>query len=159
MSHHRLIVAAVLCIAAGAASTVHAADITQRVLQESDLGQRIAKICQDHCQGNRREGRLVRMLASRTGPDTFAVHALVTLVNRHHQDPPKVMGRRVGGGVQVYSYTIDVEADGTLDDRSCNLRIDHISVRNDRLGLSQLARGQEGKTHRVADCERFVSDL
>jgi hypothetical protein len=32
-------------------------------------------------------------------------------------------------------------------------------VLNDRLGLSNLARGEESKVHRIANCQRFLSDL
>ena len=141
------------------ANPLLANDVTAQVVRETDLDERIAQFCHDHCQGNRREGRLLRVTVHRIGPFSFAVRADASLRNRHHQDPPRIFGRSVGGGFQVYNYTIDIEAYGTLDSRTCDLTIDRIKVLNDRLGLSNLARGEEGKIHRIANCQRFLSDL
>ncbi len=141
------------------ANPLFAKDVTALVVLETDLDERIARFCHDHCQGNQRVGRLLRVTVHGIGPHSFTVRADASLRNRHYQDPPVVLGRRLGGGVQVYSYTIDVEAYGTLDSRTCDLTIDRIKVLNDRLGLSNLARGEEGKIHRIANCQRFLSDL
>jgi hypothetical protein len=111
---------------AALAAPVQAVDLTALVKQETDLDERIARACRDHCQGNRREGRLTTVSVVRTGAHHYDVQAQAALVNRQYQDPPRVLGRRVGGGVEVFSYTIDVEASGTLDDRTCQLRIDRI---------------------------------
>lgn len=141
------------------ANPLLAKDITAQVVRETDLDERIARVCRDHCQGNRRVGRLLRVTVHRIGPYSFAVRADASLRNRHHQDPRRVFGRRLGGGFQVYSYTINVEAYGTLDSRTCDLTIDRIKVNDDRLGLSNLARGQEGKVHKISNCQCFLSGL
>lgn len=134
-------------------------DVTALVKRETDLDEKIADACRQHCQGNRRKGELKRITVARSGPSYFIVRAAATLVNRQYQKPPKVFGHKVGGGVQVYSYTIDVEARGTLDDRTCDLRIERIHVKNDRFGLGRLAKREEGKVHRIKNCRRFVAGL
>jgi hypothetical protein len=136
-----------------------AKDVTAQVVQDTDLDDRIVTACQEHCRGNRREGKLKRITVERSGEHSFTVRADASLRNREYQDLPKVMGRRVGGGVEVYSYTIDLEAYGTLDEQTCNLRIDRIKVVNDRFGLGRLAQGHEGKVHNIANCHRFLSGL
>ena len=133
-------------------------DVTALIVRETDLDERVARFCHDHCRGNRRVGRLLRVTVHRIGPHSFSVRADISLRNRHRQVPLVVFGRRLGG-VQIYSYTIIVEAYGTLDSRTCDLTIDRIKILNDRLGLSTLARGEEGKIHRIANCQRFLSDL
>ena len=135
-----------------------AKDVTALIVRETDLDERVAQFCHDHCQGNRRVGRLLRVTIHRIGPHSFAVRADTSLRNRHIQVPLVVFGRRLGG-VQVYSYTFVVEAYGTLDSRTCDLTINRIKMLNDRLGLSKLVRREEGKIHRIANCQRFLSDL
>ena len=141
------------------ATPLLAKNVTAQVVRETDLDEKIALACYKHCQGNRRAGQLRRVIVHRTGSRSFAVRADVSLINRHHQDPPRVFGRRVDGGFQVYSFTINVEAYGTLDSITCNLTIDRIEVINDQLGLSKLARREEGKVHRISNCRSFLSGL
>jgi len=143
----------------GSAAPSAEQDVTALVKRETDLDERIAAACQQHCQGNRREGKLKRVTVMRSGPNCFTVRADATLVNRQYQNPPRVFGHRVGGGVRLYSYTIDVEAYGTLDDRTCDLRIERIHVTNDQLGLGRLAKREEGKVHRVKNCRRFLAGV
>jgi hypothetical protein len=50
-----------------ALATPAPADVTALVKQETDLDERIARACRDHCRGNRREGRLTRVTVVRTG--------------------------------------------------------------------------------------------
>lgn len=126
-----------------------AKDVTAQVIREADLDEQIADACHKHCKGNKRHGTLTRVLVTRSGPSRFAVSANANLVNRH--DPVR--------HVTAWSYTIQVEAHGTLDETTCQLRIDRISLTNDRLHLGPLARREEGKVHRIKDCQRFLTGL
>ena len=132
---------------------LQAKDVTAQVIRETDLDERVAEACRKYCQGNRRKGWLKQITVVRIDQQTFKVRADASLRNRQYQD------LSIGGGIQVYSYTIDVEAYGTLDARSCDLRVDRIKIINDRLGLGRLARGQEGAVHKVANCHRFLAGL
>ena len=138
---------------------LEAKDITAEVIRETDLDERIAEVCRRHCQGNRRKGELRQIRVARAGQYTFSVWANASLRYQHYQDPPKIMGRRIGGGFQVYSYTIEIEAYGTLDSRTCDLRIDRLELANDRLGLKQLAKSQVGKVYKIHKCNSFLADL
>src|SRR5262245_57375464 len=69
-----------------------AADVTAQVIRETDLDERVAAACRDHCQGNRREGKLKRVTVKRTGEHSFTVRADASLRNREYKDPPKVFG-------------------------------------------------------------------
>src|SRR5688572_22455395 len=86
------------------AASAEAKDITSQVIKETDFDEQIADACARNCQGNRRQGRLTRVTVERSSSTSFAVRADVRLHNRH--DPVS--------GVTAWSYTIDVEAYGTL---------------------------------------------
>lgn len=131
------------------AASIEAKDVTSQVIKETDYDEQVAAACARHCQGNKRQGRLTRVTVDRSSATNFAVRAYIQLGNRH--DPVS--------GVTAWSYTINVEAYGTLDGRTCRLTINRIKVINDRLGLSSLARREEGKVHDVKDCRRFLTGL
>jgi len=138
-----------------APTSTHGANLTERIKRETNLDEQIKDLCNDHCQGNRRRGRLRSLHAVRRDANHFLVTARADLRNRHHVDDP--LG--IGGGFQAYSYTIHVEAEGSLDTRDCSLTITEIDVENDRLGLSHLASREEGKTHKIENCRRLVRGL
>lgn len=135
-----------------------AADITNRIISETDLDERIRALCQQHCLGNRREGKLTSMEAWSIDENTVGARARASLRNREYVQP-KVGGLKVGGGFEAFSYTVDITADGVLDLTTCMLRIDHIEVDNDKLGLSSLARNQEGKSHHIDKCQHLARGL
>jgi hypothetical protein len=125
----------------------------------TDNNEKIRNICSKYCQVNRSEGKLTRVEVWAIDANTIGAQAKASLRNRHHIDPPIMFGRRMGGGVQAYSYTIGVTAYGTLDLRTCMLRIDRIDVSNDTLGLGGLADSQEGKSHRIRNCVNLARGL
>ena len=129
-------------------NTVFAADITELIKQETQLDEQIKEACSKHCKGNRKRGTLKRFSLERTGSDTFFARAEAELQNR--QDV---------AGVTVYKYSVIVVAEGLLNNQNCLLTVENIEIENDRLGLSSLVRGQEGKTHHIEGCEKFTSGL
>ena len=134
-------------------------DITDLVINKTQLDEKISQACVSHCHGNRRRGKLERFLLEKTGPSSFFARAEVSLRNYHHVPPPRVFGERVGRGFKLYDYTITGVAEGTLDENSCNLKIENINLENDRLGLSSIAKGQVGKTYHIDECQRFTEKL
>ncbi len=145
-----MFVATLLC-AGSAAADWH--DATQVVREHTNLADQIADACRRHCQGNRSEGKLRSLRTKYLTNDLYAVVADATLLNKHNTG--SLFG--IGGGVG-YSHSVEIEAHGTLDASTCLLRIDRIAVRNDRYGLSNLARGEEGKEYRIDNCKRFVNE-
>jgi hypothetical protein len=126
-------------------------DVTQRVIQETELDERIDEACRQYCQGNRRKGVLDRVEVEPIGEGLYRVVAEAHLKNHHRVEPPAGLG-----GAMIVGHTIEVIAYGTLDGRTCRLRIDRIRVRKDTLGLQQLARGAEGGVHTIEGCGRFL---
>ncbi len=127
-------------------------DVTALVRKYTNLARKIHDACRKHCQGNRRKGTLQSISVSYNGNYKYSVRAFASLKNAHHTDGP--LG--IGGGIG-WSHTINVESTGILDSRTCRLRINRIKVLNDNLGLSGLARGEEGKIHKINNCARLLT--
>lgn len=132
-------------------SSAYGKDVTALVIQHTDLDEKIHNACRKHCEGNRRRGVLRSVHSDIINNNTYKVIATASLVNHHHTKGP--FG--IGGGVG-WSHTIKIEAQGVLDSSSCNLTITRIRVINDKFGLGGLARGEEGKIHKIANCKKFI---
>ena len=141
----------VFCALPAVASEACARDVTSLVVRHTDLDEKIAEVCRQHCKGNLRHGALRSVDVQAAGSSYYEVTVRADLVNKHNSGP--ILG--VGGGAG-WSYTVQVVASGTLDPRSCNLTIDRIRIINDKLGIARLARGEEGKIHNVSNCGRFL---
>ncbi len=129
------------------AAEVRAKDVTQLVLDRTDFAEQLKKLCAEHCLGNQSAAHLKRVSVEHIGGNLYRVIAYADLVNKHD------LGIGLGLG---WSYTVELEARGTLNSADCNLRIDKITVRNDRLGLGAAAKKEEGKVHQVANCRQFL---
>ena len=82
-----------------------------------------------------------------------------TLRNYHVQENLVVLGQRIEGGLTLFDFTIVVIAEGVLDEKTCKLRVNNVEVENDHIGLSSLARREEGKVYDLANCKSFTGDL
>ena len=69
-----------------------------------------------------------------------------------------VFGAQVGG-FDLFFYTVTVDAAGTLDGPTCNLKVEQVQVIDDRLGLTDVARREVGKVYVVPNCQRFLAGL
>lgn len=136
---------------AGSPGAIVAREITELVIRHTDFDRQLNQVCMDYCQGNRRSGRLRKVLLDPVGPAVFRVVVLADLVNEHDAGP--MLG--LGGGLG-WSYTVQVKAVGTLSSSNCNLRVDRVDVIDDRLGLAGLVKAEEGKIHTIPDCKRFL---
>ena len=143
-----LLAAALLALPAASGADASRA-VTQRVIEQTELDERIDEACRQYCQGNRRKGVLDRVEVEPIGAGRYRVVAEAHLKNHHRVVPPL-------GSPMIVGHTIEVVAYGTLDGLTCRLRIDRIRVRRDTLGLQQLARGAEGGVHTIEDCGRFL---
>lgn len=137
-----------LCWNSTIVNTVFAADITEFIKRETQLDEQITEACSKHCQGNRKRGTLKQFFLERNGSDTFFARAEAELRNHHEV-----------AGITVYKYSVIVVAEGVLNNQNCLLTVENIEIENDRLGLSSLVRGQEGKTHHIEECEKFTVGL
>lgn len=123
-----------------------AKDVTKLVLDHTDLAENIKKLCSEYCLGNQSAGHLKRVSVEHIRGNLYRVIAHADLVNKHD----------VGIAGLGWSYTVELEAKGTLSSADCNLRIDTIAVKNDRLGLGSAAKKEEGKIYQIANCQRFL---
>ena len=142
-------VLAILTVVALMAGPADAADVTAQVIRETELDEHVAAACRDYCQGNQSRGSLTRVTVVRKSATHFTVRADARLRNRHDPLP----------NFTAWDYTIEVQAYGTLEEKTCNLRVDRIRFTNDRLGLERLASGEEGQIHHVENCGRFLTGL
>ena len=132
---------------------VGAKDITGLISAETDYGEQVQRACLIYCQGNRRKGTLKQVFLERISKNSLTVRVKASSRNLHYQ-------RLVaGGGFNLFDYTVNIEAFGTLDERTCKLRIDRIHILDDRLGLSSLAKQQAGKIYMIKDCRKLTSGL
>lgn len=134
-------------------------DITQQVINQTDLDEKITQACLDQCQGNRRRGSLKRVIITRSGAQTFEVQGEANFRNYHFQENLVVFGQRIEGGLTLFDYTIVVIAEGVLDEKTCTLRVKNVKVENDQIGLGSLARREEGNVYDLANCKSFTGDL
>jgi len=132
---------------------VDAKDITRLISEQTDYNEQLQRACLSYCQGNRRKGTLKRVFLERISENSLAVRVKANLRNLHFQ---RLV---IGGGFNLFDYTVKIEAFGTLDERTCKLRIDRIHILHDRLGLASLAKQQAGRIHKIKDCRKFTSGL
>lgn len=143
-----LILAAAALFAAGS-SLSFAADIRDRVVKETILDEQIALFCKLKCVGNKSEGTLKTLTLEPIDKDNYLVFGIAALRNRH-----------VLSEYTVYDHTVYVSSHGTLDSRTCKLKVDDAKVDNDYNGIfTSLLRSESdviGKTFTVPDCRKFI---
>jgi len=132
-----------------AAAPAKEKDVTALVRKTTVLDQRLQEVCRTYCQGNQKAGALREIVVRRLGAHRYAVRGLATLLNQH----------ALQSGYQLFSYTVEIEARGLLDDRTCELKVTGAEVKNDKVGLNKLAQREVGRTHRIEDCRRFLVGL
>jgi len=123
------------------------ADITSKIKQSTNLDEQIRNICNRHCQGNGREGKLHYMKINHQNGPIYNIEARAGLRNRHKQS-------LLIGSVQLYDYI--VIANGNFNSQSYDLVINIIRIENDHIGLSGLAKKEEGKTHHIDNFHKYL---
>jgi hypothetical protein len=135
-----------------------AKDVTTQVVRETDLDERLVAVCRAYCLGNRSGATLNQVTVVRATGSTYRVAGRASLRNHQFVEPAIVFGAQVGG-FDLFHYIVTIDAVGTLDGPTCKLRVDRVQVLDDRLGLTDIARREEGKTYLVPDCQRFLAGL
>ena len=145
-----LILTAAALLAAGLTPPSRAADIRDRVVKETILDEQIALFCKMRCVGNQSEGTLKTLTLDPIDKNNYAVFGIAALRNRH-----------VLSEYTVYDHTVYVSSHGTLDSRTCKLKVDDAKVDNDYNGIfTSLLRSESdviGKTFTVPDCRKFIN--
>jgi len=143
------ILAAAALLTTFPAAPSRAADVRDRVIKETILDEQIALFCKMRCVGNRSEGTLKTLTLEPIDKDNYAVFGIAALRNRH-----------VLSDYTVYDHTVYVSSHGTLDSRTCRVKVEDASVDNDYNGIfTSLLRSESdviGKTFTVPDCRKFI---
>jgi hypothetical protein len=144
------ILTAAAVLTAGLTPLSHAADIRDRVIKETILDEQIALFCKMRCVGNKSEGTLKTLTLEPIDKDNYAVFGIAALRNRH-----------VLSDYTVYDHTVYVSSHGTLDSRTCKIKVEDAKVDNDYNGIfTSLLRSESdviGKTFTVPDCRKFIN--
>ncbi len=140
------------------APPVLAKDITAEVVRDTDLDERLVLACRTYCLGNRAGATLNQVTVDRATATTFRVAGRASLRNHQTTEGQTLFGAQVPI-FDVYYYTVTIDAIGTLDATTCNLRVDRVQVLDDRLNLTDVARREEGKVYLVPNCLRFLAGL
>ncbi|HML96785.1 MAG TPA: hypothetical protein PKC29_15300 [Thermodesulfobacteriota bacterium] len=143
-----LILAAAALLTASSAPS-RAADIRDKVIKETILDEQIALFCKMKCVGNQSEGTLKTLTLEPIDKDNYAVFGIAALRNRH-----------VLSEYTVYDHTVYVSSHGTLDSRTCKVKVQDARVDNDYNGIfTSLLRSESdviGKTFAVPNCRKFI---
>ena len=135
-------------------TNVQGRDITGLVINNTDFDEKVARACSGKC-GNRGWSRLDSISANHISGVNYNVISHATAKYHQHTNPPKVFGVSDGGGIGV-QYTIGVTAYGTLNSSNCILTINKINISGDQLNIANGAKNEEGKTHKIKNCNTFL---
>ncbi|MCW9005677.1 MAG: hypothetical protein OQK70_10465 [Gammaproteobacteria bacterium] len=128
-------------------TNISAKDITSRIITTTDLDKRISAVCKKYCQGNRSHGKLDSVDISHLKNEFYNVTLKVTFVNKND----------ITGMIPLqWNHTIKIKANGTLNSKTCQLTVGNIRIDDDKYGLGNIAKQQEGKTHIIKNCSAFT---
>ncbi len=130
---------------------VHAKDVTEIVVRQTNLDEEIARVCSEYCQGNQRKGSLKKVEVFDIGNNSAVVKVHVSLLNKHNTGP--IFGIEEGVG---FAHSIEVIATGTIDLQTCNIKVKSIDFQNDIYGLGELTKGERGKIYNVENCKNLI---
>ena len=130
---------------------VHAKDVTEIVVRQTNLDEEIARACSEYCQGDQRKGSLKKVEVFDIGNNSAVVKIYASLLNQHNTGPIFGIGEGVG-----YTHTIEVIATGTIDLQTCRIKVKSIDFQNDIYGLGELTKGERGKIYIVENCNGLI---
>jgi hypothetical protein len=127
-------------------------EITHQVIVQTQLDELVAGFCQEYCLGNERRGYIKRVTIEPNKTGKYHVSGKAVLQNRQVLSEPY---RFV-----LYDRDVILNVEGTLDDKTCRLRIDKVMVENDFQGVfTGLLKSHGdiiGREDVVPDCKAFV---
>ncbi|KAB2820449.1 MAG: hypothetical protein F9K51_08635 [Candidatus Dadabacteria bacterium] len=154
---HRAVKLAIAALALFAASSSlpgvsTAKDIKDLVIKETILDEQIKAFCALRCVGNEKEGTLKSLNIDPMGSVLYTVIGVAALRNRQVMKEPFEY--------VLFDHTVYVSSRGTLDPRTCLLKVDDAKVDNDYNGIfTDMLRSEAdviGKSFKIPDCLRFI---
>ena len=143
---------AVLAAAMAFPRRAGAKDITDKVIKETILDEQIKAFCELNCVGNEKEGKLKSLNIDPMGKSLYTVIGIAAFRNREVMKEPF--------DYVLFDHTVYVSSRGTLNPKTCMLKVEDAKVDNDYNGIfTQMLRSQAdviGKSFKVPDCRRFI---
>ncbi|MCK5391349.1 MAG: hypothetical protein KAJ31_02890 [Deltaproteobacteria bacterium] len=128
-------------------------DITKQVIEETPLDEQITLYCLMYCIGNERKGILKSVTVNKANKNQYTVRGKAALRNRQVAHSPLEF--------TVYDRTVIVNSIGTLNPKTCELRVDDVTVENDFQDIvTNLLKSQSdviGKVVKVPNCKNFLN--
>lgn len=138
-----------------ATSTV-AKDITNQVVNNTDYDEQVRALCLGSC-GNKGWSRLESVSLVPAGQGHYSLTAKGSAAFHQVNGSVSFMGRQITPKINV-EYPISVSVFGTLDGKTCMLKVDHIRIEGDKLGLTKGVENEIGKSHEIQNCRDFISN-
>ena len=127
-------------------------DVTAKVIKETPLDEQVSLLCTMYCLGNERKGTLKSVTINPSKGDQFTVHGQAALRNRQVAGSP--FNRT------LYDRTVIVNSVGTLNPKTCKLKVDDVTVENDfqNIVTNLLTSNSDviGKVVDVPNCKSFL---
>lgn len=134
--------------------SVIAKDITRDVKDKTQYDEQVSALCLASC-GNKGWSQLDSVTLVPAGQGYYSVTAKGSAAFHQVNGSITFMGRQVTPKVNV-KYPISVSVFATLDSKTCSMKVDHIRVDGDKLGLTQGVKNEIGKSHLIENCQRFL---
>jgi superfamily II helicase len=150
---NKLLIAVFLPIICYSSTVVSVArEITDRVRVQTQLEELVARFCQEYCIGNERRGYIKNVTIEPNKTGKYRVSGKAVLQNRQVlSEPYKFV---------LYDHDVVLNVEGMLDDETCKLHIEKVSVENDFQGIfASLLKTQGdiiGREEVVPNCKALV---
>lgn len=131
-----------------------AKDITQLVINNTDYDEQVQALCLASC-GNKGWSRLDHVSIVPAGQGHFSLTIKGSAAFHQVNGRVTFMGKQVTPKIDL-KYPIAASVFGTLDSKTCLLKVDHIRIDGDKLGLTKGAKNEIGKSHKIEKCQRFI---
>lgn len=124
-------------------------DITDKVIKDTELDERVSLFCSMYCVGNMKKGTVESITVKKMENDKYKVNGRAALRNR-----------QVTSEITLYDKTIFVNSIGELDPQTCELKVEDVKVENDFQNIvTNLLKSNTdviGKVVVVPDCKSFL---
>lgn len=130
-------------------NAVFAKDIKEIVEIETQLDEQIELFCEEYCQGNKKNGYIKSISINKINSTNYRVVGRAAL-----------QSKQVYRNYVLYDHTVIINTFGTLDSKSCEIRVDEVFVQNDFNDIfTNLIISQSdiiGKKEVVPGCKKFL---
>lgn len=146
IARYALMKKTVFCLLILMSPLVTAKDITQYVIENTNISEEVANACRGIC-GNQGWSKFESMEISHSRDNYYKAVA---------KGSAKFHNVFEFAGGMALEYLISITVNGTLNVSNCILTVDKVNVVGDTLGIADAAKSREGKRYRVKDCKKYT---